>query len=358
MDLALRHTKGDFDLDLSAEISGSGVTAIMGPNGAGKSTLLRLIAGFETPHQGHIRVGDTTWFDRATGTHLKPWQRPVGMVFQGDSLFAHLDVAGNLAFADTRAKRRDNALTLSGVIEALDLRPLLKQSPATLSGGERQRVALGRALLTRPDWLLLDEPLTALDHARREDTLPYLREALRSFDIPALLVSHSLDDVAELADEVLMLANGRKQSHGPVDSILARYDVETADGRHGASSLISARVIRHDTNRQLTHLEIDGQALDMPLMDDISVGAVLRLRIRARDVALAIERPEGTSIRNILAVTITDIQTDSGAPFGHVVLRLGDTHIRARLTSASIQDLDLKPGQTVFALIRSVSFDR
>jgi len=358
MDLALRHTKGDFDLDLSAEISGSGVTAIMGPNGAGKSTLLRLIAGFETPAQGHIRFGNATWFDGEDGTYLKPWQRPVGMVFQGDSLFAHLDVAGNLAFADTRAKRRDNALTLSGVIEALDLDPLLKQSPATLSGGERQRVALGRALLTRPDWLLLDEPLTALDRDRRENTLPYLREALRSFGIPALLVSHSLDDVAELADEVLVLSNGRKQSHGPVDTILARYDVETADGRRGSSSLISARVIRHDTNRQLTHLEIDGQRLDMPLMDDVGVGEALRLRIRARDVALALKRPEGTSIRNILAVTIADIETENGLPFGHVVLRLGETHIRARLTRASIQDLGLKPGQNVFALIRSVSFDR
>jgi molybdate transport system ATP-binding protein len=358
MDLDLRFARGGFELDLRAEIIGAGVTAIMGPNGAGKSTLLRLIAGFETPQSGHIRVGDTTWFDGAKGQHSKPWQRPLGMVFQGDALFAHLDVAGNLAFADRRAKRLGGTLTLSGVIEALELGPLLKQSPATLSGGERQRVALGRALLTRPDWLLLDEPLTALDRDRRGDILPYLREALRAFDIPALLVSHSLDDVAELADHVLMLSNGRKQSHGPVDTILARYDVETADGRRDPSSLIKARVTGHDAAHQLTHLEIDGHRLDMPLMDDVGIGAWLRLRIRARDVALALERPEGTSIRNILPVTIADIQTDEDGPFGHAVLHLGNTRIRARLTRASIHDLGLKPDQNAFALIRSVSFDR
>jgi len=358
LDIALKARRGSFEVNLEARLSGSDVTAILGPNGAGKSTLLRLIAGLDTAQAGYIRAGSAVWFDAAARTALPAWKRPVGMVFQTPALFDHLDVAGNLAYADKRAPQSSKAISSSDIIDALDLAPLLKQRPASLSGGERQRVALGRALLTRPDWLLLDEPLSALDRTRRAQTLPYLRDVLKQFEIPTLLVSHSLDEVADLADKALILSEGTIVAHGPVDDVLARYDIETAEGRRGVSSLAMASVEHHDAGLQLTHLAFEDQTLEMPLIDDILEGTDIRLRIRARDVALALNRPQGTSIRNILSATIADIQADPASGFGHVLLDIGNTKIRARLTRASIEGLGLKPAQPVFALIRSVSFER
>ena len=364
LEIHMRVVLPEFTLEIEDDIELGGVTAIFGASGSGKSTLLRAIAGFERPVRGRIALGDEIWFDAERGIDIPPHQRPVGLLFQDGQLFDHLDVAGNLAYAEKRRGQKSNAQTTDRpiskreIIQSLDLAPLLDRRIATLSGGESQRVALGRTLLTSPALLLLDEPLSALDRVRKSEILPYLEGVTRRFGIPTLFVSHDLDEVAMLSDRIWVLAEGQLQMAGPTAEIIERLDLQPITGRFEAGVLVEGTIARHDSRLHLTYVDLHGDELTMPLVDRVEPGDVVRIRIRARDVALATQRPSGLSIRNVLPGRIESLIREPGTGSVEARVQLREDHVRARLTLAAVEELDLAVGQEVFALVKSVSFER
>ncbi|HEX7037085.1 MAG TPA: molybdenum ABC transporter ATP-binding protein [Pseudomonadales bacterium] len=344
-----------FSLRVNETLPLAGFTAVFGPSGSGKSTLLRAIAGFERPVRGRIALGSDVWLDRAAGIDRPPHRRPVGFMFQDDRLFPHRDVAGNLAYA-ARRNRGVGGIGFDAVVEALDLAPLLDRRVQALSGGERRRVALGRTLLRAPRLLLLDEPLTGLDRERKADVLAYLQSIPKRFGLPALYVSHDIDEVATVADDMLVLAEGRVQMHGTAAAVMERLDLQPLTGRFEAGVLVEGRVTDHDRRLHLTHVDLGGDVLTLPLIDRVPAGAAVRLRIRARDVAIATERPVGLSIRNVLAGRVEEVLEGDEPAFAEVWVQLTGARIRARLTRAAVEALRLEPGSSVFALVKSVSF--
>lgn len=351
----LTHQAGDFRLRAEAEFPDQGVTALLGPNGAGKSTLLRLIAGFDRPRDGEIVWRGSPWFSSTGGICLKAWQRPAGIVFQDGGLLAHLSVAGNLAYARRRAAGGSPAY--DDIVEAYNLGDLLDARPDTLSGGERQRVALARTLLTRPEILLLDEPLAAIDRQRRPAMLAFLKETLRRFDIPAILVSHSIDEVLAIAGHAVLMEDGQITTQGNVDAVLARHEAGTGHAMTRAGTVLTARITGQDTGYGLSEIDLGGQTLWLPLIAGGQAGEAIRVRIIDRDVALALEAPRAISVRNILSGTIVSIQQDPAAAFGTVAVNAGGQILHAQVTRAAIDALSLTEGQPVYALVKSVSFE-
>ncbi len=347
-----------FELDVDDALELEGVTAIFGASGSGKSTLLRAIAGFERPASGRIAFGEELWFDSARRIDRAPHLRPVGMLFQDARLFEHLDVAGNLFFGEKRRGRDRGRFAGEEIVAALDLANLLRRRIASLSGGERQRVALARTLLSSPDLLLLDEPLAGLDRERKAEILPYLEDVTRRFRIPTLFVSHDIDEVARLADRVWVFAEGRLQTSGATAAIVERLDLQPLTGRFEAGVLVEGRVARHDPRLHLTYVDLHGDEFAMPLIDRLATGDPVRLRIRARDVAVATKRPEGLSIRNVLPGRITDLVRVEESGFVEAFIQLREDRIRSRLTLAAVEDLGLEVGSEVFTLVKSSSFER
>lgn len=346
-----------FELDFCCDFLLAGVTALFGPSGAGKSTVLRILAGLEPGASGRIRYDGQTWLDTGSGRLVPAHRRGVGYVFQDARLFSHLDVLGNLRFAHRRAGRSGKGAGFDNVVEALDLGSLLARSTDSLSGGERQRVAIGRALLTRPRLLLLDEPLAAMDAARKGEILPYIEALPEEFGIPAIYVSHSIDEVARLADRMVVMADGKVAACGDAVEVLERPDLQHITGHFEAGAVIDARVVEHDPEFQLTRVEFCGQDILMP-MAELPLGEVIRLRIRARDVSLATQRPESLSTRNIIQGVLTDIVKEPETAFAEAFVDAGGGLLRARLTRRAVADLGLVQGDRVFALVKSVSFDR
>lgn len=357
LNLEINAQFGSLLLHLQARIPAQGVTAIFGPSGSGKSTLLRLIAGFTRPESGLIQLGETTWTDTQNDIHLAPHLRACGYIFQDGRLFSHLTVDQNLAFARARARADRPGPDEAALVTSLGLANLLQRRTETLSGGEIQRVALARALISNPHILLLDEPLSALDADSKAEILPYLTETLRHCDIPAIFVSHSVDEVAYLSDNTLLLNNGRKQAFGPTANILQSLDLDGIADDRDAGAMVVAQITGHDARLCLTHVAVADQTLTLPAIPDLPVSDRIRLRIRARDVAIATHRPEGLSIRNILPVRLEAIEQDLETSSAELLLSLGETRLRARLTRAAVEALKLEIGQDVFALIKSVSFD-
>tara|TARA_R110002072_G_scaffold79652_11_gene183580 strand:- start:2351 stop:3451 length:1101 start_codon:yes stop_codon:yes gene_type:complete len=358
LSLQLRSRRGGFDLDIEAEIPLAGITAIFGPSGSGKTSLLRLIAGLDRPAEGRIAMGDEVWVDRTRHVFLPTHRRPVGLVFQDARLFGHLTVAGNLDFAQRRARAETTRFDAETIIDALDLAPLLPRRPASLSGGEAQRVALARALLTQPRLLLLDEPMAGLDHARKAELLPYLDTTLRQLDIPALYVSHSVEEVVRLSDRVLALSQGRCVAMGPVEDVFARLEIEPLEREFEAGSILAGQLVAHDERLQLSRVDIGGQILELPTPAALQPGDAVRLRVRARDVAIATLKPQAISIRNVLDGRITAITDNETSPYADLAVSIGTSQLKARLTRASVEALQLAPGQAVYALVKSASFDR
>ena len=356
LDLSVSLAFGGFTLDVALETPLSGISALFGPSGGGKSTLLRIIAGLEARAEGHVRYDGQVW--QGAGRFTPAHKRGVGTVFQDARLFPHLTVLGNLRYAEKRSRVRGHPVTLEAVTDALDLGPLLARRTEALSGGERQRVALGRTLLTRPSLLLLDEPLAALDRGRKADILPYLRDMPARFGIPALYVSHAIEEVAQIAERVIILADGRIRAEGPTVDILERVDLQGITGRFEAGALLTTRVTAQDEGYQLTRLDLEGQSLTMPMLRALAPGDTARVRIRARDVALAVRRPEGLSTRNILSGQIDTLTPEPDTAFTEAVITIGSQKLRARITREAADSLALTLGMPVHALIKSASFDR
>ncbi|MGD8310778.1 MAG: molybdenum ABC transporter ATP-binding protein [Chromatiales bacterium] len=352
----IEHGFGGFRLAMDFAVSRPGLTALFGPSGAGKSTCINAIAGLLRPEAGRIEINGAPVFDSAAGLDLPARKRRVGYVFQDARLFPHLSVRANLDFGARRAPARPSATERAHVIELLGIGHLLERRPASLSGGERQRVALGRALLMKPALLLLDEPLAALDRARKAEILPHLERLRDEARIPIVLVSHALDDVARLADDIVVVNEGRSVAAGPVDEILSRLDLTPLTGQAEPMSVIAADVLHHDPQDELTELGFNGGRLWVARID-ADPGAQVRLRIAARDVMLALAPPQGVSANNMIYGHVAEVGLRTG-PYCDVRLICGGSVLLARITRRSAERMGLVPGREVVAVIKAVSVNR
>jgi molybdate transport system ATP-binding protein len=345
-----RVCKGDFDLQVDFEIPSTGFTAVSGPSGCGKTTLLRTIAGLEPAAEGVVRVAGEHWLAADGG--LPTHRRAVGYVFQQAALFPHLDVRGNLLFGRVRRHMMRPALAFDEVVELLGLTRLLERRVPGLSGGEQQRVAIAQALLSSPRLLLMDEPMAALDRASRQILMPYLEALQRSLDIPVLYVTHALDEVARLADHMLLIQAGRLTASGRVNELLTRLDLPMAHGRE-AGAVIAATVGAQDQVDQLTRLDFSGGEIWVPRVE-LAAGVPVRLRILSRDVTLALKPSRDSSILSGFPVRVLDIA--EGGP-AEVIVRLlaGEEALLTRVSKRSQRLLELQPGRLLFAQVRSVA---
>ena len=353
LSVALKDRRGDFTLDAAFQ-TGRGVTALFGRSGAGKTSIVTMLAGLRRPREGRIASNGRVLFDSAAGIDLPTASRKVGMVFQEARLFPHLSVKANLLYGRWAGGRR-SATSLDSVLALLGLEDFLQRRPHTLSGGEAQRVAIGRALMAAPDILLMDEPLSNLDGARRAEILPFLEKLAHEGGVPILYVSHQVDEVARLADDIVVLAEGSVVAAGPIEEIFGRYDLGSATGRHEAGALLHADVATHDRAFALTELTFGNQTLVVPALQR-DPGAKIRLRVRSQDVSIALARPERLSIRNVIPAEIVSLDTDDGAN-AEVLLAAAGQYLRARITRKSAVELALKPGLRVFALIKSIAVE-
>ena len=345
----------DFDLSISEQLPGPGICGLFGRSGSGKSTLLRCIAGFQAC-RGQVILDDQIWLDSARGINLPAYQRPVGFVFQDARLFPHLSVLGNLAFSLRRAPR-PASITFDEVIDTLAISGLLERSVVNLSGGERQRVALGRTLLSQPSLLLLDEPLSALDTQSKAELLPFIQRICDAFKIPALFVSHAIEEVAQLADHTVLLEQGRIQAAGATTEVLESPQLTDLTGRTDSGALLTGRVVGYDSTYQLAMLDCAGQSLAVPTMTPVTIAQTLKLFIRSKDVSVATTEPQPSSIRNVLVGTLTAIGTTDESPFAELSIDIGGQYLSARVTRAAVADLDLHTQDRIYALVKTVSFD-
>lgn len=352
--LDVRKRLGDFDLDASLSLPARGVSALFGVSGSGKTSLLRLIAGLDRPDDGAIHIGERALVDTRRGLFLPPHRRRVGVVFQEARLFPHYRVRGNLTYGMPASARP----RFDAIVELLGIGALLERLPGTLSGGEARRVSIGRALLSDPELLLMDEPLTGLDGARKQELLRYILTLTRDVDIPIVYISHDPEELIAIADHLVLIDSGTVLASGVLEELLTRFDLTRHLGGFDAASVLETRVARHDGEYQLTHLDLgDGRELVVPRLD-AAPGDRLRVRIPARDVALALAPPRDTSYRNHLDAVIERIGTLPDSPASvELLLAVGRHRLRARLTRKSHDELRLAVGMPVSALIRSVAFD-
>jgi molybdate transport system ATP-binding protein len=355
LDVDIRHRQGDFTLEAAFRSEGR-LTALFGPSGSGKTTLVNAVSGLVRPSHGRIAVNGRVLVDTGAGIFVPKHRRRIGYVFQEGRLFPHLNVRRNLLFGRWFSPRRERAASFEGVVELLGLGRLLDRWPSTLSGGEKQRVAIGRALLADPHLLLMDEPLASLDEARKAEIYPYVERLRDEGEVPMVLVSHSVAEIARLATAVVVLSNGRVAASGAASDILRHTGLFAQSGPGEAGALIDARVLSHEEAFGLTILQARAGPLSVPRLD-APPGAGLRVRLRARDIILSLSRPEGLSALNVLPGTIVSVGEGEGASID-VALDCGGDGLVARVTRKSAQELGLRPGLAVHAIIKSIAFDR
>lgn len=342
--------KGDFSLTVDLTIPSQGISALFGPSGCGKTSLLRAIAGLDHYPGARLKVGETSWQDE--NYFLPPHKRPLGYVFQENGLFTHLDVEQNLQYGMKRVPESKRKVPLQQAIELLDIAHLLKRKPDKLSGGEKQRVAIARAVAVSPRLLLMDEPLAALDMARKQEILPYIESLTQTLNIPLIYVSHATDEVARLADHLVLMEQGAIKTSGPIAELLTRLDLSLSQDEN-AEALITANVAAHDDEFNLTYVDFEGGRFTVP-QKLLSIGQAVRLRVLARDVSLTLEKQSGTSILNIFPATVDQIQARGNAQVT-VRLLVGGFPILARITQKSASLLDIQPGRQVYAQVKSVA---
>ena len=347
---------GAFELDAGFNVPARGVTAIFGPSGCGKTSILRAIAGLQRFSEGYCSINGDIWQD---GTRFYPvHRRPLGYVFQEASLFPHLSVRGNLTYGEPKDSRSGD-IPFADVISLLGLESLLERSPQNLSGGERQRVAIGRALLSQPKILLMDEPLSALDRLTKDEILPYLERLHLNLNIPVIYVSHDMAEIERLADHLVLMERGRVLAYGPLRDLQSDPSLPLMVGRDAAVSL-DATVESFDAQDRMAILSVEGASFLVP-SQTIELGVQQRLRIHAGDVSLARERPTQSTIVNILQARILSAQ-ETGDHQVTAVLGLGPdgdgARLLSRVTRRSWRLLDLAPGLDVYAQVKGVALER
>ncbi len=355
LSVAAKRRQGEFLLDVDFA-AGAGVTALFGRSGSGKTSVVNMVAGLYRPDRGRIVVGERVLFDSGAGVDVAPERRRVGYVFQEARLFPHMSVRGNLEYGLRRVPRDQRYVDFGQVVSVLGVEHLLDRRPSRLSGGEKQRVAIGRALLASPKLLLMDEPLASLDAGRKAEVLPFIARLPREFDIPILYVSHSMEEILRLADTLVVIDKGRVAAAGPVETLLADIGLRPLTGRYEAGAVIRATVEDHDDGYGLTRLRFAGGTLGVGRID-LPPGQPVRLRIHARDIALALDAPDGTSIRNVFPVTITGMAQANGY-LVDVALDAGGCPLWAQVTRQSADSLRLQPGRRVYALVKALAIAR
>ncbi len=341
-----------FNLDVDMNLPDKGVTVVFGPSGSGKTTLLRCLSGLERAPSGYLKFAGQVWQD--DGVFLPIQERKVGLVFQESRLFPHLTIQENLLYGYRRTLPAERNLHLDEVAQVLGLNALLKRTPEKLSGGERQRVSIGRALLISPKLLLMDEPLASLDIQLKAEIIPFIKRIEDEFKTPVIYVTHSMNEVLQLVDTMLVLKSGKVVNFEPVEKVFSDVWLREAVGDEQLGAVLETSVVEHDEEFGLTRLDFMGQALNAP-RQNIPVGQSLRVHIHSRDVSLSTAPPAGaTSVLNILKAKVrkvgildpkgysVDIELDAGRP------------ILATITRKSLVNLNLKPGQPVFAHIKAI----
>lgn len=346
-----RVTYPGFELRFDATLPARGVIALFGPSGCGKTTVLRCIAGLTRPDSGHLRIDGEVWQD---DTHFLPaHKRPLGYVFQEASLFEHLTVQGNLQYGRSRSALGKDVAALDRIVELLDIGRLMARKPTGLSGGERQRVAIARALLTHPRILLMDEPLSALDVARKSEFLPYLERMHAELEIPVVYVSHSPEEVARLADHLVVLDSGRIVCSGQLSEVLSRFDLPIPLG-DDTSVVLDAKVVERDERWHLARVAFEGGSLWVRDSGQ-ALDQAVRIRILARDVSIARTPQHDSSIVNTLPCQVDALGDEAHPALALVRMRCGASSIVARITKRSVAELALHPGDSVFAQIKAIA---
>jgi len=350
---------GSFTLATKFETATRGITAIFGRSGAGKTSIVNVLAGLLQPDNGRIEIDGRVLLDTVKRINVAPEKRRLGYVFQESRLFPHYSVRRNLTYGMRRTPQAERRVDFNDVVGVLGIGALLDRKPRSLSGGERQRVALGRALLTSPNLLLMDEPLASLDIARKQEILPFIERLRDHFDIPIVYVSHDMDEIIRLADTLVLIDEGRVAAVGSVEDLTSPLDLRPLTGRYEAGSVIAAEVAGHDEEFSLTELAFAGGAFRLPRIDN-PVGTQVRVRIRARDVSLALSRPEGVSELNVFRGRIMEVdrsQIAGSAPQIDIRVDIG-VPLWVRITRRAVHDLDLREGSDVYTLVKSTSIDR
>jgi molybdate transport system ATP-binding protein len=359
-EIAIAKTLGSFTLDVKLEAPESGITALFGRSGMGKTSVINALAGLMRPDRGRIVVGGTTLFDSARGINLPPEKRRLGYVFQESRLFPHYSVRGNLLYGAKKAGTKDHGgPSFDTVVDLLGIKELLTRRPADLSGGEKQRVAIGRALLASPRLLLMDEPLASLDAARKNEIMPFIERLRDELKLPIFYVSHEMEEIIRLADQLVLLDAGKVAASGTVEELTSRLDLWPLTGRYEAGAVIRTVLRGHDTSFGLSELAFPGGRLRVTHLA-LPLGTPIRVRIRARDVVLATQRPAHLSIRNAFAGKVIELAPPRG-PQIDLKLDIGSAEepvmLWARITQRACQELQLAPGKPIFALVKSVALD-
>ena len=352
IEVDVRRRLGDFQLEAAFESGPGGITALFGRSGVGKTALVNLLAGLDRPDAGRIVVDGVVLFDSESAIDLPPEARRLGYVFQEGRLFPHMSVRRNLGYGMKHGG--ENGADFDRIVDLLDLRPLLTRSPRALSGGEKSRVAIGRALLASPRLLLMDEPLASLDSARKAEIMPFIERLRDEFATPIVYVSHAMEEIVRLADTMVLMTGGRVAAVGPVEDVMSRLDLRPLTGRWEAGAVLPVTVEGHDLDNAITRLGFNGQTLLAPLAD-LAVGENIRIRIRARDVALALEPPADTSILNIFPGRVVEIGERKDGQMD-VIVDVG-AKIWARVTRLAATRLALTPGRRVHVLVEAAAID-
>jgi molybdate transport system ATP-binding protein len=348
--------RAGFTLDVDLQLPGRGVSALFGASGSGKTTCLRAMAGLERSPGGYLSVNGEVWQDDSRGLFVPTHKRPLGYVFQEASLFPHLSVRANLEYGMRRVPVDARKVSLEHAVELLGIAPLLERRPDRLSGGEKQRVAIARALATSPRILLMDEPLAALDLPRKQEILPYLERLHGELEIPLVYVSHAPDEVARLADHLVVLEQGRAIASGPLGETLARLDLPIRLGED-AGVVLEGEIAEIDADWHLARVAFVGSSLWVR-DGGIPVGQHVRVRVLARDISLALAAHADSSILNVLPATIEEMADDTHPALALVRLDAGGAPLVARITRRSAARLGLRPGRQVWAQIKAVALVR
>jgi molybdate transport system ATP-binding protein len=344
-----------FHLSVGLDFPTSGITVLFGPSGSGKTTLLRCLAGLERAPDGFMQFGNDVWQDEAKGMCLPLHARPIGYVFQEPRLFPHYSVRSNLLYGYKRIPVEERRISIEQVVSILGIEHLLDRRIHKLSGGEQQRVTIGRALLTSPKLLLMDEPLTSLDIQRKQELIPFIHRLHEELSIPVIYVSHSINEILQLADRVVLLKQGKLVGAGALNEVLTSLEYRGSFGSLRVGAVLDAHVASHEPQYGLTQLEFKGQFLFVPLQS-AAIGQIVRVHILSSDVSLVVGRTNSpTSVLNILEATIVEIREMDQSTVD-VLLNIGAPLV-ASITRKSLANLGLKPGQHVYAHIKAVALN-
>ncbi|MDP9013230.1 MAG: molybdenum ABC transporter ATP-binding protein [Pseudomonadota bacterium] len=352
LEVAAEIRRGEFALKVHFQSPTPAVVALFGRSGCGKSTVVDIIGGLLTPTFGRVVLGGSVLLDTGRRIDVPAERRRIGYVFQDARLFPHLSVAANLRYAEARAVGT-HYVSLDAVVGLLGLSSLMDRRTHALSGGERQRVAIGRALLTQPQLLLLDEPLAALDAERREEVLPYLESLRDQLSIPMVYVTHDFDEVLRLATQVVLMEKGSVVSQGAIGEMSLDPHLRAIIGQDKVGAIIDGMVLGIDSASNLMKVRVGHGVLNVQAKG-LAVGTALRVQLLARDIIVSTEPPHHLSVRNSLCGVVTGVHDDDDDS-DIVILDIGAAQILARITKAATRDLSLRPGMKAWALVKSVS---